>query len=161
MPGQLAVYAVLPLDRLGLDIAGYVHLLGATCLALISDFSLRTVPHLDGSGVWVGDRLLAALGVSVRDWVTSFGAYINVQPDLDCYRQVRTVPAGRDSMTSLERERRGPVRPAMVRQRLVEHFQAAFGFGRVALFSDHPALAGTVQRARDRAPSRGASAGRH
>lgn len=148
MPGQLALYPILPLDRLGLDIAAYLELLGQTCLALLSEFSLRSVPHADATGVWVGGRLLAALGISVRDWVTSFGAYINIQPSLDGYRLVQTVPAGRDAMTSLECERRGPVRPAMVRQRLVEHFQAAFGFGRVALFTDHPALAGGVERVR-------------
>ncbi len=159
MPGQFALYAILPLERLGLDIAGYLQLLGQSCLALVSDFSLRTVPHADASGVWVGDRLLAALGVSVRDWVTTFGAYINVQPNLDAYRLVQTVPAVRTPMTSLENERRGPVRPALVRQRLVEHFQAAFGFGRVALFSDHPALTGGVERARGRTASEGASAG--
>ena len=39
-------------------------------------------------------------------------------------------------MTSLVRERRGPVRPAMVRERLLEHFAARFGFGRTSLFSD-------------------------
>lgn len=159
MPGQLAVYPILPLDRLGLDVAGYLQLLGQACLALISDFSLRTVPHADATGVWVGDRLLAVLGVAVRDWVSSFGAYINIQPDMDAYRLVQTVPANRDAMTSLECERRGPVRPALVRQRLVEHFQMAFGFARVALFSDHPALAGNVQRARGREASHGAPAG--
>jgi lipoyl(octanoyl) transferase len=160
MPGQLAVYPIFPLDRLGLDIAGYMALLGQACLGLIAEFSLRTVPRADAAGVWVGNRLIAALGVAVREWVTSFGAYINIQPDLDLYRLVQTVPMHRDAMTSLECERRGPVRPAMVRQRLVEHFQTAFGFGRVALFSDHPALAGNVERARNDTATRGASAGR-
>jgi lipoyl(octanoyl) transferase len=160
MPGQLAVYPIFPLDRLGLDIAGYMARLGQTCLGLISEFSLRTVPHADATGVWVGNRLIAALGVAVREWVTSFGAYINIQPELDLYRFVQTVPMRWDAMTSLECERRGPVRPAMVRQRLVEHFQTAFGFGRVVLFSDHPALAGSVERARNDTAIRGASASR-
>jgi hypothetical protein len=43
-------------------------------------------------------------------------------------------------MTSLERERRGPVRPSLVRERLMEHFRARFDFGRVALFTEHPML---------------------
>ncbi len=147
VPGQLAIYPILPLDRLGLDVARYVERLGQTCLALVSDFSLRTVPRADAAGVWVGERLIAALGVAVRDWVSSFGAYVNVQPQLDAFRTVQTVPAGREPMTSLERERRGPVRPALVRQQLIEHFQACFGFTQIALFTEHPALAGSVQRA--------------
>ena len=43
-------------------------------------------------------------------------------------------------MTSLERERRGPLRTAMVRERLLEHFAAQFGFTRTTLFFDHPSL---------------------
>jgi hypothetical protein len=43
-------------------------------------------------------------------------------------------------MTSLERERRGPVRPGMVRERVVEHFARAFGFARTSVFSEHPSL---------------------
>jgi lipoyl(octanoyl) transferase len=140
LPGQLAVYPILPLDRLGLDVPAYLERLSRACLAVISDFSLRHTARADQSGVWVGERLIAVLGVAVRDWVSTFGAYINVQPSLDPFRQVRTSPAGWESMTSLQRERRGPVRPSMVRQRLVEHFQACFAFPRVALFSDHPAL---------------------
>jgi hypothetical protein len=49
-------------------------------------------------------------------------------------------------MTSLTRERHGPVRPALVRQRLLEHLVAVFGFSRVSLFTSHPALAGATQR---------------
>jgi hypothetical protein len=36
-------------------------------------------------------------------------------------------------MTSLARERRGPLRPQLVRERLLEHFTARFGIGRVDL----------------------------
>ena len=43
-------------------------------------------------------------------------------------------------MTSLERERRGPVRPALIRQRLVEAFAERFGFARTALFHHGPFL---------------------
>jgi lipoyl(octanoyl) transferase len=144
-PGQLAVYPILPLDRLGLDVPRYLERLAQTCLAVIADFSLRTPPRADEAGVWVGNRLIAALGVSVRDWISSFGAYINVHPSLEAFRLVRTAPGG-ETMTSLERERRGPVRPAMVRQRLIEHFQEVFGFASVALFTDHPVLASPAPR---------------
>jgi lipoyl(octanoyl) transferase len=150
VPGQLAVYPIVPLHRLNLDVAGYIDRLVRTCLALVGDFSLRNPPRADGAGVWVGDRLLAALGVSVRHWVTMFGAYINVQPSLEAFRSVRTTPGSGAPMTSLEAERRGPVRPAMVRQRLLEHLQEVFSFPQVALFTDHPMLSGQVQPGRAR-----------
>ena len=87
-----------------------------------------------------GGRLLAGVGVAVCDWVAYYGAYLNVNPDLFPFRIVRTGAKEHEPMTSLVRERRGPVRPALVRQRLLEHFLAAFPFERTALFSHHPCL---------------------
>ena len=43
-------------------------------------------------------------------------------------------------MTSLVRERRGPLRTSMVRERFVEHFANRFGFERTSLFFHHPSL---------------------
>jgi hypothetical protein len=43
-------------------------------------------------------------------------------------------------MTSLERERHGPLRSAMVRERFLEHFATRFGFARTSLFFQHPSL---------------------
>ncbi len=136
-PGQLAVYPILALDRLGLSIPAYLDRLHAALAAVAADCSVAAGPRAGQPGVWAGPRLLAAVGIAVRDWVTYYGAALNVNPALRPYRLVR---CGDGAMTSLERERRGPVRPALVRERLVEHFAARFPFGRTVLFSDHPSL---------------------
>jgi lipoyl(octanoyl) transferase len=139
-PGQLAVYPVLALDRLGLGLQGYLDRLHEVVLAVLDDFGVRGQTRPGHPGVWVGARLIAGFGVAVRDWVAYYGVALNVNPSLDLFRRVRCGAAGDGPMTSLERERRGPLRPALVRQRLLEHFAARFGFARVALFSDHPSL---------------------
>ncbi len=144
LPGQLAVYAILPLDRHGLTVADYLPRLGQVAQRLLGDFDIRSDRH-DG-GVWEGPRLLACIGVAVRDWISYYGLCLNVHPDLDLYRLVRCVPGATEPMTSLERERRGRVRPQMVRERLVEHFQEVFGLARVSLFTEHPALESGVKR---------------
>lgn len=140
LPGQLAVYPILPLDRFGLGLREYLCGLKAMVTALLDDFSIRAMPNERLSSVAVGERPIACLGVAVRDWVSYFGLVMNVNPSLDLYRLVRTERDAREPMTSLERERRGPARQALVRERLVEHFQARYPFERVALFSDHPSL---------------------
>ena len=136
----------MPLDRLQCDIGAYLHYLGETIRDLLNDFTVHTGVRVDRHGVWTGTRLLAAVGVSVRGWVSGHGDFVNVHPDLDQFRHVTTVPDVPLPMTSLERERRGPVRPSLVRERLIEHFRTRFGFERVALFSDHSALQGAGQR---------------
>lgn len=139
-PGQFALYAVLPLETLGLTISEYMGQLGLVVRDLLHDFSIHSPLRTDERGLWAGDRLLAAFGVSVRDWVTGYGVYINVHPNLDLFRCVHVTPDCDLPMTSLERERRGRVRPSLVRERLIEHFRSRLGFARVVLFSDHPLL---------------------
>ncbi len=139
-PGQLSIYPILPLDTLGMTPPEYVALLGETLRRVLGDCSVTARVHVDDAGVWVGDRLLAAIGVAVKDDVAYYGACFNLNPPLDIYRLLRCHPRTAEPMTSLERERRGPVRPSMVRERIVEQFRESFGFARVSLYSDHPAL---------------------
>jgi hypothetical protein len=73
---------------------------------------------------------------------------LNVNPPLLPYRLIRG-GLGQESATSLERERRGRLRPALVRQLLIEQFGKHFAFARTALFSSHPSLQGSAQRCRD------------
>jgi lipoyl(octanoyl) transferase len=146
LPGQLAFYAIVPLDRFGLDIPQFLHRTGAVLGRVLDDFGIKQGVHILESGVAVGNRPVAALGIAVRDGVTYYGGCLNVHPDLEPYRSFRCHPSAREPMTSLERERRGPVRAALVRERLLDHFQAEFGFQRVSLFSEHPVLGRAVRR---------------
>jgi lipoyl(octanoyl) transferase len=139
-PGQLAVYPVVALDALGLSVPEYVEQLQRVLAAVLDDFGVCGRTRAEQAGVWVGSRLIAAVGVAVWDWVTYYGAALNVNPALLPFRLVRCGGAAGEPMTSLERERRGPLRPSLVRERLLEHFARVFGFERTSLFSDHPAL---------------------
>jgi lipoyl(octanoyl) transferase len=150
LPGQLAIYPILPLDRLGLGLQAYLARLGQVIIDVLADFSVPATATADGAAVFVGERPVAHLGVAVRDWVAYYGAAFNVYPDLQPLRRVLTAPNA-PPMTSLERERRGPLRAALVRERFLEHFAARFGFERLSLFFHHPALgaragSGTVAR---------------
>ncbi|HXG12956.1 MAG TPA: lipoyl(octanoyl) transferase LipB [Gemmataceae bacterium] len=140
LPGQLAVYPILALDRLGLGLRAYLDRLEAVLADVLADFQIPCQTRPGQAGLWVGSRPIATIGVAVRDWVTYFGAALNVNPDLGPFRLVRCGGPEDGPMTSLERERRGPLRPSLVRERLLEHFAARFGFDRTALFFGHPAL---------------------
>ncbi len=140
LPGQLAVYPIVALDHLGIGLHEYLERLQQVVLATLADFTVQGQTRPGRAGVWVRDRLIADLGVAVRNWVSYYGIALNINPTLELFRRVRTPDAADGPMTSLERERRGPLRPALVRERLLEHFAAYFPFPRVSLFSDHPSL---------------------
>lgn len=139
-PGQLAIYPILALDRLRLGVQDYLDRFQAVLLALLDDFNIRGESHLGQIGVWVKRRPIANIGVAIRDWVTYYGAALNVNPDLQPFRFVRTAGPASLPMTSIEREHYGRLRPAFVRERLLEHFTDRFGFARNSLFFNHPLL---------------------
>jgi lipoyl(octanoyl) transferase len=148
LPGQLAVYPILPLDRLGLGVDEYLQRLHRVIIDVLADFSLTGAPRDGRPGICVGSRLIAPVGVAVRDWVSYFGFCLNVNPPLLPFRQICS-GLGEASATSLERERRGRLRPAFVRQLVIEQFGKHFAFTRTAFFSSHPSLQGSAQRCRD------------
>jgi lipoyl(octanoyl) transferase len=140
LPGQLAIYPILPLDQLGLGLVAYLERFRQVLIDLLSDFSISALAFPGKTTIWANGRPIADLGVAVRDWVSYYGAVLNVNPDLEHFRLVRTGGAAGGIMTSLARERHGPVRPSLVRERLLEHFSARFSFGQPALFFDHPSI---------------------
>ena len=140
LPGQLAVYPILALDRLGLDLPGYLDRLHAALVDVLTGVDVPAATRPGRAGVFVRDRLIAHVGVSVRDWVAYYGATLNVHPDLAPFRRVHCAGPGEPPMTSVERERRRLTRPPAVRQGLIETFARRFGFARTSLFHAHPAL---------------------
>jgi lipoyl(octanoyl) transferase len=139
-PGQMAIYPVLALDRFGLGVQDYLDRLQAVAIALLDEFGIQGETHPGQPGVWVARRPIAGVGVAIRDWVTYYGAFLNVNPDLQPFRFVQMAGSAGRTVTSIERERHGPLRSAFARERLVEQFSDRFHFARTSLFFDHPLL---------------------
>jgi lipoyl(octanoyl) transferase len=139
LPGQLAVYPILALDRLELSVRDHLESVQAVLVDLLDDFSIRAETSPESANVHVGSRCIAGLGVAVRDWVSYFGAALNLNPDLEMFRDLFASRVSGAS-TSLERERHGPLRPALVRERALEHFAARYHFDQTRVFFDHPML---------------------
>jgi lipoyl(octanoyl) transferase len=137
-PGQLAIYPVLPVEEMGLGLDEHLVLLHSVLISLLEDFSIRGECRPGVPGIWVGPRKIAEIGIGLRDGITYYGAVLNVNPDVHDFHWLRS--GMKHFLTSVERERRGPLRAAMVRERLVEHFARRFGFPKISLFFDDPSL---------------------
>ena len=140
VPGQLAAYPILPLARLGLTPARYVRELTESLVAVLGRVGVAAAADGGPPGVVVGPRRIAHVGVAVRNGVSSFGAVLNVTPDLELFRGI-DCDGHPGPMTSAGREAPAPVRPAGVRQLVIDEVARRFGFDRVSVFHTHPALA--------------------
>lgn len=140
-PGQLAVYPIVPLERHGLSVGDYLDRLQRGLAAALGDVCSPAMLQPGRYGVWGHTGQLAAVAVAVKNWVTYFGAYLNVAPALFPQRWVESDPRGRASMSSLAAERRQPVRMSGVREAVVRQLAAALNCDRYHLYSGHPLLA--------------------
>jgi lipoyl(octanoyl) transferase len=138
-PGQMAAYPILALDWLGMNVQQYLDKLHETIRATLTGLDVPAEVRLPTAGLWAGDRRIAHVGIAVTDWIAYHGFSINVETNLKLFRHVRCDGDERP-MTSIQRERRTPVRPSTVRQRLLAEFLEQFGFDRVSIFHEHSFL---------------------
>lgn len=139
-PGQLAIYPVVPLDRSSLTVGDYLERLQRGLSDALAELHCQ-VHSLPGRfGLWAQSGQVVAVGAAVKNWVSYFGAYLNVSPALYPFRWVESDPSDQTRMTSLSADRRRPVRMATVREAVVRHLSAAFECQRYHIYSGHPLL---------------------
>ncbi len=103
-PGQLVGYPIVRVD----DVVEYVRTLERALVATLAaegvDSRARYDDGPDFTGVWVGPRKIASIGVHLQRGVTTHGFAVNVENDLQPFSWV--VPCGLDGvqMTSLIKE---------------------------------------------------------
>lgn len=125
-PGQRIAYVMLDLAKHQRDLHRYVRDLEEWIIRSLDGLEVHGERHSGQSGVWVGDKKIAAIGVRVRRWVTSHGVSINVAPDLSHYDDI--IPCGLDGhgITSLE-SLGVDATMADLDEELWRHFESVFG----------------------------------
>ncbi len=87
-PGQLVVYTLLDLERLGLGVRGLVCALENAVIDTVASYGVEAHGRRDAPGVYVAERKLAALGIRVRRRCAYHGIAINVAMDLGPFRRI-------------------------------------------------------------------------
>jgi lipoyl(octanoyl) transferase len=103
-PGQLVGYPIIDLRRYGQDLHRYLRWLEQLLIELLADYEIAATRRAGLTGVWIGERKIASIGVGVRYWITMHGFALNVGGDLSPFGHI--VPCGLTNvaMTSMERE---------------------------------------------------------
>ena len=83
-PGQIVGYPIVSLAGLpgGRDLHRYLRDIEQVLIDCLGAFGLSAGRNPPYTGVWVGDKKVAAIGVAVRHWVAFHGFALNVDPDL-------------------------------------------------------------------------------
>lgn len=104
-PGQLVGYPVLDLSRRGRDLHRYLRFLEDLLIELSASYGVTAQNREGLTGVWVGPRKLASLGVGVRKWISMHGFAINItRESTEAFAHITPCGLTGVEMTSLAHE---------------------------------------------------------
>jgi len=120
-PGQVVGYPIVNLSP-HKDLHAYLRLLEQVLINTVGTFGLAADRRAGKTGIWLGPRKIAAIGVAVKKWTTYHGFALNVNPDLTPFSGI--VPCGitDGTVTSMKAELGQDLELTAVKQVLANEF---------------------------------------
>jgi lipoate-protein ligase B len=127
-PGQVVGYPIVELPPERRDLHRYLRDLEQVLIRVLAEFDVAGTRRAGLTGVWIGERKVASIGVAVRRWVTWHGFALNVHTDLAGFRSFNPCGLRPDVMTRLvDHAELGPGN-LLVEVLCVKHFCEVFGY---------------------------------
>ena len=127
-PGQLVVYPILDLERIGISLRDYIYLIEQSIIDTIAEWGVVGERSEGATGVWISGggrplRKICAVGVRSSHWVTMHGLGFNVSTDLRYFGYINPCGFTDRGVTSLEAEVGHPIDIAEAERVLCRHLE--------------------------------------
>ena len=87
-PGQLVIYCLLDLNRLGLGVKSLVARIEESLIELLDRYHIVAHARAGAPGVYVGEAKIAALGLRIRKGCCYHGLSLNVDMELEPFSRI-------------------------------------------------------------------------
>ena len=131
-PGQIVVYLLLDLKRLGIFVKELVSRIEQALIDTLADFGIKAERHQGAPGIyvsqqpgvrseWIGAKV-AALGLKVSKSCSYHGLALNVATDLEAFQRIH--PCGYEGLKTVDMQTLG-IKDNIdtISQRLLQHLQ--------------------------------------
>ena len=125
-PGQIVVYPLLDLRRLGIGVRDYVCHIEQALIDTLDEWNIVAQRREGAPGVYVGDAKIAALGIRVRRGCSFHGLAFNVALDLEPFHRINPCGYAGMAVTSVL-DLGGPSGIDAVKPVLLSHLARQFG----------------------------------
>lgn len=105
-PGQAVLYPVIHLDRARIGVPDFVKGLEEIMKRTAEDFGVRADRDPRNHGLWVGNKKIGSVGISIQKGISIHGLALNINPDLAPFSWINPCGLSHMSMTSIEKERK-------------------------------------------------------
>jgi len=129
-PGQLVMYTLLDLNRLGIGVKQLVQHIEKAIVNLLADYGIKAEGRRDAPGVYVDGAKIAALGLRIKNGKSFHGLAFNIDMDLEPFSRIN--PCGYEGMpvTQLS-ELKAEIDKAQITQQLIGHLTTILGYNNV------------------------------
>jgi lipoate-protein ligase B len=127
-PGQIVGYPIVDLRQRGKDLHRYVNDLEEVMLRTLKDFSIDGNRDQCHPGIWVNGEEIAAIGLSLRKWVSMHGFALNINIDLEHFSFINPCGFSDRRATSISKILGSYVPMREAANSLISHFCEVFEF---------------------------------
>ena len=129
-PGQLVMYTLLDLNRLGIGVKQLVQHIEQAIINLLSGYAIEAEGRHDAPGVYVDGAKIAALGLRIKKGKSYHGLSFNIDMDLEPFSRIN--PCGYEGMpvTQLTKLKPG-IDTSQITQQLIAHLTSILGYNSV------------------------------
>lgn len=128
-PGQILAYPIFDLKALGLDLHAYMRLLESVGITFLNEYGIAAGREKGRTGIWVGDKKIASIGISASGWVSFHGMSINLNVSLGYFSMIHPCGMKDVEIVSLESLLGGKVSMHQAKYRLAGAFSRAVNLG--------------------------------
>jgi lipoate-protein ligase B len=125
-PGQLVGYPIMDLRERERDAHIYLRNLEEVLIRTIRDFGIESGRDSTHAGVWVDNQEIAAIGLSLRKWITMHGFALNVNTDLKQFTLINPCGFTNRRATSISELVGREVSMESIKEKLLGHFAEVF-----------------------------------
>ena len=138
-PGQLTVYLLLDLKRLGIGVREFVTHIETSIIKTLAFWGIESEARADAPGVYADGAKIAALGLRIRKGYSYHGLNFNIDMDMSPWAGINPCGLG-VPVTQLSELLQGQDRPRMqdVEKQLLTQLVSAFGYTDLQLTEQAP-----------------------
>ena len=131
-PQQIVGYPIVDLEKFYTDIGRYLRELEEVIILTLAEYGITGKRSKGETGVWIEpdvpgkERKICAMGVRCSRWITMHGFALNVNTDLDYFKNI--IPCGIENkqVTSIEKELGIRVDIGEVKEKIQRNFEIVF-----------------------------------
>jgi lipoyl(octanoyl) transferase len=123
-PGQLVIYPLLDVQRLGLGVRPLVNRLEQAVIAWLATHGITAHALREAPGIYVGEAKIASLGLRIRRGCSYHGLAVNLVNDLEPFTRINPCGRAGQPMTRLADFAPAP-RPSAAAPGLLRHLLEA------------------------------------